>query len=88
MSSCCKKGEKVSTPLDKDGRDLYDLTIHIRQASYFEATVFFVRFIGKMKSIWKLMYERNSTYFEKYCKNITRPTWQCAVQCNVQVETM
>lgn len=22
---CCKKGEKVSTPLDKDGRDLHGL---------------------------------------------------------------
>lgn len=25
LKSCCKKGEKVSTPLDKDGRDLKGL---------------------------------------------------------------
>ena len=30
---CSKKGEKVSTPLDKDGRDLHGLITHMRQLS-------------------------------------------------------
>ena len=30
---CSKKGEKVSTPLDKDGRDLRGLITHMRQLS-------------------------------------------------------
>ena len=30
---CSKKGEKVSTPLDKDGRDPRGLITHMRQLS-------------------------------------------------------
>ena len=41
---CSKKGEKVSTPLDKDGRDLRGLITHMRQLSPTSGQPYFLIF--------------------------------------------